>query len=413
MTAEPPATAERFTPEQVIPEAGRVGLWVGRAWLPAAHTQDRVAGPRPIAVCDGRALDLSDICRTTAELLTHDDPIAAIGEPDALPVLCELDALLDNSLFWNRTPRLNDCRQPCLLAPNDLQAVKACGVTFIQSLLERVVEERARGNPAQAKRVRAIITEALGDDLSTVEPGSPATVVLKDKLIDEGLWSQYLEVGIGPDAEIFTKCQPMAAVSFGAQVGVLPQSQWNNPEPEVVLAVSPTGRIQGATLGNDVNLRDYEGRSALLLGEAKDQNASCSIGPFIRLFDDSFDLETLLSGDVHLSITGADGFASRGTNRLGLISRHPRSLVAQACNRNHQYPDGFMLFLGTMFAPVEDRLGNAGGFTHQSDDRVEIAHEHLGTLVNWVNHTNRVPEWTFGTLALIENLLARQKVDLP
>src|SRR5690606_27366505 len=105
-----------------------------------------------------------------------------------------------------------------------------------------------------------------------------------------GVWSQYLEVAIGKDAEIFTKTQPMASVGFGAQIGIHPESHWNNPEPEVVLAVARTGKIRGATLGNDVNLRDYEGRSALLLGEAKDQNASCAIGPFIRLFDETFSL---------------------------------------------------------------------------------------------------------------------------
>jgi len=406
------ATIEDFAPEEVVPEAGRRGTWVGRAWFPSSYTEDGVAGPRPILVRDGRVHDLGDWYQTSAGLLALDDPVAALREAAELHVRCDLDELLHHSAFWRRPERLTDCDRPCLLAPNDLQAVKACGVTFIQSLLERVVEERAHGNAPEAERVRSIITEALGEDLSKVEPGSPPTIALKQRLMDEGLWSQYLEVGIGPDAEIFTKCQPLAAVTHGAQVGVLPDSEWNNPEPEVVLAVSPTGQIQGATLGNDVNLRDYEGRSALLLGEAKDQNASCAIGPLIRLFDESFSLDNLLEGEVSLSIAGCDGFNTSGANRMGEISRHPESLVDHACNRNHQYPDGFMLFLGTMFAPSDDRLGDGRGFTHKPGDRVEISNYHLGKLVNWVDHTNRIPEWTYGLTALIEFLQTRQRASL-
>jgi fumarylacetoacetate (FAA) hydrolase family protein len=392
----------RYAAREVLPEAGGVGTWVGRAWLPASAASDGIAGPRPIVVRGGRAIDVSSRWPTVAHALADDQAPTALARADG-PALA-LDELVDAAHFWQQTDPID---RPCLLAPCDLQAVKACGVTFIESLLERVVEERARGNPDEAQRVRRIITDALGDDLSRVEPGSPPTVALKQRLIEEGLWSAYLEVGIGPDAEVFTKCQPMASVGFGAQIGVLPTSHWNNPEPEVVLAVAPSGRILGAALGNDVNLRDYEGRSALLLGEAKDQNASCAIGPMIRLFDDAFTLDRLIQADVALRIVGRDGFESAGANHLARISRRPEDLVAQARGDHHQYPDGFMLFLGTMFAPTDDRDEPGGGFTHHVGDRVEIASPDLGRLVNWVEHTDAIRPWSFGSMALIDYILRR------
>jgi fumarylacetoacetate (FAA) hydrolase family protein len=269
-------------------------------------------------------------------------------------------------------------------------------------LLERVIEERTRGDRQQADQLRGLILDTLGGSLKDIDPGSERAMALKDRLQAEGVWSQYLEVGIGPNAEVFTKCQPTAAVGFGAQIGVLANSAWNNPEPEVVLAVSPSGKIHGAALGNDVNLRDYEGRSALLLGEAKDQNASCAIGPFIRLFDDEFTLADVEQAELSLTISGADGFTLSDASRMSEISRSPESLVAQVCGANHQYPDGFMLFLGTMFAPTKDR-GQAGqGFTHHVGDRVEIASPKLGKLVNWVNHCDQIPRWEFGLRSYLD-----------
>ncbi|MEL7239114.1 MAG: fumarylacetoacetate hydrolase family protein, partial [Planctomycetota bacterium] len=318
------------------------------------------------------------------------------------PALGSVEEIVAASVFPHRASA-----DVVLLAPNDLLATKACGVTFIRSLLERVVEEKAKGDPAAAKQVRRMILDSLGEDLSRVKPGSPETRQLKEKFIEAGVWSQYLEVGIGPDAEVFTKAQPMASVGYGEQIGVLPDSSWNNPEPEIVLAVSRRGEIRGATLGNDVNLRDYEGRSALLLGEAKDQNGSCAIGPMIRLFDDDFTLADVEQCEVALSITGVDGFTTRGKNRMAEISRSPADLVSAAIGKHHQYPDGLVLFLGTMFAPTDDRGQAGAGFTHKLGDRVEIATQQLGTLVNWVNHTDAIPPWEFGATALIDFLRRR------
>lgn len=381
----------------------REGLWAGRVWLPATSTSQGIAGPRVVTVRDGSVYDLSSQARTFAELVNAPSPVKLCSSAD-LPEVCSLEALLENSHYSQRAASIYEETKPVLLAPNDILATKACGVTFIRSLLERVIEEKAKGDPQIASQVRRTILDTLGDDLSKVKPGSPETVRLKEQLIEQGVWSQYLEVGIGPDAEVFTKAQPMSSVGFGAEIGIHPHSKWNNPEPEVVLAVSNQGRIVGATLGNDVNLRDFEGRSALLLGEAKDQNGSCAIGPLVRFFDDSFCLDDIKACEVELRITGRDGFSTGGRNKMSEISRSPEDLVAQAIGTNHQYPDGLMLFLGTMFAPTEDRDKSGEGFTHHIGDQVEISTEKLGTLINWVNHSDAIPRWEFGFTELINYL---------
>jgi len=300
-----------------------------------------------------------------------------------------------------------DAMAPAFLAPCDLQAVRASGVTFVASMLERVIEEHANGDPARADAIRATLGSAIGASLSSVRPGSPEAQTVKALLVEQNLWSQYLEVGIGPDAEVFNKAQPMSAVGVGATVGILEASSWNNPEPEIVLAVNSRGRIVGAALGNDVNLRDWEGRSALLLGRAKDNNASCAIGPFIRLFDASYSLDDLRSAEIEISIEGNDGFAVTDRYSLRQISRDPADLAGQAMGPNHQYPDGLMLFLGTAFAPTQDRGGKGHGFTHSPGDVVRIRSPRLGALINQVDFCHRIAPWTFGVSALMRNLSER------
>jgi len=385
----------------VPPEDGYAGTWVGRAWVPGA-----LAGPSVTLVRPEGVFDITRHVATVSVLLDLPEPVAFLR---TLPVDRRLGAVED--LLRNSDPAGRDASRPWLLAPIDLQAIKAAGVTFASSLLERVVEEQAKGNPALADEVRAALVAQIGVDLSKVKPGSAEAEALRSALTERGLWSQYLEVGIGPDAEIFTKAQPGSAVGYGETIGLHPKSTWNNPEPEIVLAVSSVGAVVGATLGNDVNLRDFEGRSALLLSKAKDNNASTAIGPFLRLFDETFTLDDVRAADILLRVEGADGYVVEGVSSMGRISRDPAELVGETLNRSHQYPDGVVLFLGTMFVPTKERDGGGGGFTHKEGDLVAIRAARLGTLVNRVGRSDRVPEWTLGMRALMQNLLARGVVE--
>ena len=381
---------------ECLPRRADEAVLVGRAWLP---TED---GPAVIGVRGHEAVDLTRAFPTVSHLLNVAKPAdirSAIGKA---PALVSLEALLANSVEGSR-----DRSRPWLLAPCDLQAVKASGVTYIASLLERVIEERARGNPALADGARREIQAIIGPDLRGIRPGSAEAARVKEVLVAKGMWSQYLEVGIGPDAELFTKCPPMAAVGLGARVGIHPASVWNNPEPELVLAINSAGAIAGVTLGNDVNLRDVEGRSALLLGRAKDNNASCAIGPFIRLLDEAFTLDAARRITFDTTVEGADGFRITHTTHVSEIGRDLADLAGQTLSRTHQYPDGVVLFIGTMFTPLDDRGAPGSGFTHKVGDVVTIAAPALGRLVNEVVHCQDAEPWTFGAGALMASLARR------
>ncbi|MFC3180787.1 fumarylacetoacetate hydrolase family protein [Cypionkella sinensis] len=369
------------------------GLWLGRIWRAGI-------GPSLITLRQGRVIDISSKTTPTMRDALERADLAEFTATAPGEDIGALGDLAAGSI--EARPE-----QTHLLAPNDLHAVKACGVTFARSMVERVIEERAAGNPARAAEIRARVADVIGNSLRDLIPGSAKAAEVKALLQAEGLWSQYLEVGIGPDAEVFTKAQPMSAVGYGASVGLHPISKWNNPEPEVVLAVNSKGEIVGATLGNDVNLRDVEGRSALLLGKAKDNNAAASIGPFIRVFDGDFTLDMVRNLELALTVTGADGFRLEGASSMRQISRDPADLVAQTRGRHHQYPDGFMLYCGTMFSPVQDRDGPGQGFTHHVGDVVSIAAPELGVLQNTVRLSTEAPEWRFGTAALMRNLAGR------
>ena len=384
---------QHLTPERSLPRDGYAGALVGRVWLPE--------GPIVVALREDGVYDVTrEAGPTMSELLERDDPAAAVRAAPGQRI-GDLGDLLAASVAGGTNGR------PHLLAPCDLQPIKAAGVTFVKSMLERVIEEQCKGDPSRAESIRGTVAQLIGGELRGLKPGSDAAMRLKQMLIERGAWSQYLEVGIGPDAEIFTKAPPLASVGTGADIGIHPVSTWNNPEPEVVLAIDSKGTIKGAALGNDVNLRDVEGRSALLLGKAKDNNGSCSIGPWIRLFDGSFDIDALRNTVVRLTVEGEDGFRLDGSSSMSEISRDIADLTAATIGRHHQYPDGVMLFCGTMFAPVEDR-GEAGrGFTHKLGDIVTISAERLGALTNRVGHSDRIAPWTYGTTALMRSLAAR------
>ena len=361
-------------------EKERQGLWLGRAQLDV--------GPAVVTLRDGQLIDItSKQAPTVRDIMEMDDPAAYVRGASGTDV--------------------GALGEVAMLAPCDLQAIKACGVTFAQSMVERVIEEQAAGDPDKAAEIRTRVSEIIGDSLDQIEAGSPKAAKVKQELIELGMWSQYLEVGIGPDAEVFSKAQTLSSVGTGADVGLHPMSNWNNPEPEVVLAVNSRGDILGATLGNDVNLRDVEGRSALLLSKAKDNNASCAIGPMIRLFDDTFSLDDVRNAELDLTVEGEDGFVLNGRSLMSKISRDPTDLVKQTVGRHHQYPDGFMLFLGTLFAPTEDRDTKGQGFTHKVGDVVTIAEPKLGALTNTVRLSTDCAPWTFGVAALMRNLAQR------
>ncbi len=358
-------------------------LLIGRVWREGL-------GPSVVRVAGSALMDITSRQVPTVSALLERDDLVDYVRGAAGELIGSLDDVASGKLK--------------LLAPCDLQAVKASGVTFAESMVERVIEEQAAGDADRADEIRKKVQSVIGDSLSGIEPGSEKAMEVKRVLQAEGLWSAYLEVGIGPDAEVFTKCQPMASVGWGDLIGLHPISTWNNPEPEIVLAVTSTGKIVGATLGNDVNLRDVEGRSALLLGKAKDNNASCSIGPFLRLFDDSYGMDDVENAELTLTVEGEDGFTLNGHSSMTKISRRPADIVKQTIGQHHQYPDGFMLFLGTLFAPIQDRDKPGQGFTHKMGDVVRIEEAKLGQLKNTVRLSTECPPWEFGAGALMRNL---------
>lgn len=374
----------------VLPDDADRALLVGRLWDPVT------AGPRVVAVQEGDVFDLTGLAETVSELLELAGPAAAVRAALTEP-RWSTDDVVSASLA--QEPDL-----PHFLAPVDLQVIKACGVTFVDSMIERVIEERCGGDASHALEMRELVGRALGGSIGSIRPGSAEAAEAKKVLIAEGLWSQYLEVGIGPDPEVFTKAPVLSSVGLGAGVGIPSFSTWNNPEPELVLIVTSKGAVVGATLGNDVNLRDVEGRSALLLGKAKDNNASSALGPLIRVFDDNFSLETLRQEEILLRVEGEDGYALEGRNSVARISRPFEELVAATYGSHHQYPDGFALFTGTLFAPTQDREEPGQGFTHRPGDLVTIRSSHLGALVNRVGAAEELPQWSYGLRELFSYL---------
>jgi fumarylacetoacetate (FAA) hydrolase family protein len=380
----------------VLPTDSENATLVGRAWVPG-----HLCGPALILIRKGNVFDISDIASTCSELFENKSLLNQLSSQRG-QMIGSVEGVMANTSVDAR-----DTNRPYFISPIDLQAIKACGVTFVVSMLERVIEEKAQGDPAAAQSIRETINQEISGDLSTVVPGSTEAEKLKQLFISKGMWSQYLEVGIGPYAEVFTKAQPMSSVGVGAEIGIHPESTWNNPEPEVVLVVNSSGEIVGATLGNDVNLRDFEGRSALLLGRAKDNNASSSLGPFIRIFDDDFTLDDVRNLELSVKVIGRDGFILNDGSSMAKISRDPEDLVKQTISRNHQYPDGLVLYTGTLFAPTYDRDTEGMGFTHKIGDVVTISTPKLGALINRVNVTVDAPPWTFGTGQLMKNLAQR------
>ena len=397
------ASAAVVTARDVLPVDQTGGTFVGRVWDPARGV------PVPVALRGAQVWDASELAGTSASLLEREG------------LALDLAGLFETPATWSvddvRLPQEldagDDPARPSaltLLAPIDLQVIKACGVTFAGSMIERLIEERAGGDPGSAQRIREEMTQAVGVDLAAIVPGSPEAAAVKEQLLSLGWWSQYLEVGLGPDPEVFTKGPLLSAVGSGDAIGIPAFSAWNNPEPELTLVVTADGRIAGVTLGNDVNLRDVEGRSALLLGMAKDNNRSTALGPVIRVFDESFTLDDARSVEIELRVEGAseadggDGFVLDGLNTVGALSRTFERLVEATLGDHHQYPDGCVILTGTLFAPTLDRDAPGEGFTHKHGDVVTIANPLVGRLVNTVGPTEQLAPWTYGVRALVADL---------
>lgn len=407
---------EKMSIEATLPADWKEGSFIGRVW----RSDIQPEGPSVVALDkDGYLVDITTSFPTVSKLCNQEDPAAAMRE-----------ALERNK--GNRIGRFSEILantplhaqkkgKPYLISPADLQAVKAAGVTFADSLIERSVEKLAGGDPAKADNIRkdihAVIRGKMGlaetdeIDLSKMKPGSPQALELRDYLIDKGLQKSYLEVGLGPDAEIFTKAQPMATVGHGAHAGVHPGSKWNNPEPEVVMVAGKSGKAVGAALGNDVNCRDIEGESELKLGECKDQNASATMGPLIRLFDKSFTLDDVRTMDVGLEVSNAeDGYKVDAVSSMSKISRDPQNELLAQTFAHHQYPDGALLYCGTMFAAAmvpRDKEHPEKGFTHKYGDVVTITSSKLGSVTNVMQSADLCPKWEVGAGALMENLAER------
>lgn len=393
----------QITETDILPNDGLAGTLVGRVWC--SESDGSRKGPHVVILGEDGVYDLSGYAPTISHLLDDEELISRLGALDQLPKLCSIADLISNSQIGCQSTLA-----PYLLAPVDLQCLKACGVTFANSIIERVIEEQAGGDPSKAESIRESLLSKIGSDLSGVVPGSAEALALRESMIVKNIWSQYLEVGIGPYAEVFTKAPVMSSVGYGMEAGLHPESSWNNPEPELVLAVNSRGVVVGATLGNDVNLRDFEGRSALLLGKAKDNNASCAVGPFIRLFDETFDIEDVRNEVICLRVEGKDGFVLQGESTMSEISRDVLELVEHTYNSNHQYPDGFILFTGTLFAPTQDRDEIGGGFTHKIGDIVSISSGKLGCLRNEMNTSDQITPWSFGIRDLFDNLTKRKLI---
>lgn len=366
------------------------GHFIGRVWDPGR------SAPVPVLYRDGKVWDASTLATSTADLFDRDDLVEELITLQATRPRWDVEALTLEGEHSESDPRL--------LAPIDFQVIKACGVTFVDSMLERVIEERSAGDPLAASRIREAMQKEVGFDLSSITPGSEEASAVKAALLERGWWSQYLEVGLGPDPEIFTKGPVLSAVGSGSFIGIPTFSTWNNPEPELVLILRSDGQPVGATLGNDVNLRDVEGRSALLLGMAKDNNRSTAIGPFVRIFDESFSIDDARTLEINLGVNGPDGFHLTGLNSVSALSRSFEELIDAAIGRHHQYPDGFVLFTGTLFAPSEDRDNPGEGFTHKLGDVVEITSPSLGSLINEVGISEDLEPWTYGIRSQVRDM---------
>jgi fumarylacetoacetate (FAA) hydrolase family protein len=385
-----------LTPTDVLPQDHDQAVLVGRIY------SAEVRGPVLVLVQGTDLIDITDLGPTMSVLLAREDLHSALQSARGRAIHCSLQEVLHLA-----TGDPIDAERDHLLSPVDLHVIKAAGVTFVESMLERVIEERSMGDPATARKIRDELNTVIGGAIESIVPGSPEAANVKAVLIRDGLWSPYLEVGIGPDPEVFTKAPVLSSVGAGQEIGIRSTSVWNNPEPEVVLIVTFDGKIAGITLGNDVNLRDIEGRSALLLGEAKDNNGSCALGPFIRLITDTFSMDDVRELDINLQVIGAEGFELNGFSSMRNISRDPESLVGHVLGKHHQYPDGFVLFTGTLFAPTQDRYTSGEGFTHALGDVVRISTPKLGALINMVTHSEKATPWTYGLWQLITNLNQR------
>ena len=269
-------------------------------------------------------------------LIEHDDRFHALDdeawETTSWDALITRDDLFD--YLGGALPGLKQVNEPPLasiLAPIGNQEVWAAGVTYFRSRDARMEESKSAG----------------GGDF-------------------------YNRVYDADRPELFFKATAQRVVGPEDRVAIRDDASWSVPEPELTLLVTPTGKITGYTIGNDMSSRDIEGENPLYLPQAKVYDRSCALGPCILVTHAPLPRST----EIKLEIVRAGEAEFTGSTSLDSLKRDPADLV-QYLYRNNRFPAGCFLLTGTGIVPPDS-------FTLRPDDEIRISITGIGTLINYV-----------------------------